>query len=162
MKITLTQIKKAGACAEKVSLFKELFGRSVELTPEVIAEHGSKFDASWFAKNLLPADKRTDYDRVKDTALAEYNRVKALAWAEYIRVRDTASAEYDRVTDTAWAEHIRVTAPALADYDRVKAPAWAEYNRVTDTALAEYNRVIALASADYRVKCWTIILEIMK
>ena len=140
MKITLTQIKKAGACAEQVSLFEELFGHSVELTPEVIAEHGSKFEANWFAKNLLPADKRTDYDRVTAPALAEYNRV----------------------TDTAWAEHIRVTAPALADYDRVKAPAWAEYNRVTDTALAEYNRVIALASADYRVKCWTIILEIMK
>ena len=129
MKITLTQIKKAGACAEKVSLFKELFGRSVILTPEVIAEHGSKFDAGWFSKNLLPADKWAEYNRVTAQAWAEYERVRDTAWAEYIRVRDTASAEYSRVTDTASAEYIRVKAPALADY---------------------------------RVKCWTIILEIMK
>jgi len=129
MKITLTQIKKAGACAEQVSLFEELFGHSVELTPEVIAEHGSKFEANWFAKNLLPADKRTDYDRVTAPALAEYNRVTDTALAEYNRVTDTALAEYERVTDTAWAE---------------------------------YERVIDTAWEDYRVKCWTIILELIK
>jgi cell division septum initiation protein DivIVA len=85
-----------------------------------------------------------------DGARAEYDRIRAPAWAEYARVMAAASAEYDRVAAPAWVEYKRVTAAASAEYDRVAAPAWVEYKRVTAAALVEYDRVRAPAWAKYK------------
>jgi hypothetical protein len=112
MTITLAQLKKLGACHDQVRLFKELFGKSVEVTESVLLEHVSKFDLDWIAGKIFSAP----------------------ALAEYQKVRDAALAEYEKVCDPAFAEYQKVRAPALAEYEKVCAPAWAEYQKVLDLA----------------------------
>ena len=130
--ITIDQLQEAHACSEQVDRFRELFGKSIEVTEAAAIEYASEFDWDWAAAYLL-----------SHSAQAEYDRVRALAQVEYDRVAAPARAEYRRVTAPARAEYDRVTAPAWAEYERVTAPAWAEYDRVTALALAEYDRVIA-------------------
>ena len=68
--LTLTTLKKKGACSEQVALFRKMFGRSVEITEALCVEHASVFSWGWAARNLLTAP-----------ALAEYLRATAPAWA---------------------------------------------------------------------------------
>src|SRR3990167_6928685 len=111
--LTLATNKEHGGQCDQVELFEKLFGASVDVTPELCAEHFDKFDWNWAAEHLLTP-----------TGLAEYLRVTASAWAEYKRVKAPAWAEYKRVTAPALAEYKRITAPALAEYHRVTAPAF--------------------------------------
>ena len=112
--LTLATLKKKGACSEQVALFRKLFGKSVEITEALCAEHAKAFSWEWAAGNLLTA-----------AACVEYRHVTAAAWAEY-----------DRVVAPAWAECLRVAAAALEEYKRVAAAACAEYQRVTAAAWA--------------------------
>ena len=93
MKLTLETIKDAGGECEQVDLFERLFGAEVDVTPELCAEHDSKFDWNWAAEHLLTP-----------TGLAEYQRVQAPAWAEYQRVQAPAWAEYERVLALAFGK----------------------------------------------------------
>lgn len=68
--ITLSQLRAAGACADQRAKFKELFGSSVEVTVELCVKHAADFDWGFAAEKFLSA-----------SALAEYYRVRALAWA---------------------------------------------------------------------------------
>ena len=137
MKITYEQLESLDACEDQLNLFQSLFGEEVEVTRELVITHADKFDWDWAAEKLLPRKKS-----------AEYERVRAPAWAEYERVRAPAWAEYERVRAPAWAEYKRVTAQALAEYKRVTAQALAEYKRVTAQALAEYRIKCAPTFAD--------------
>jgi hypothetical protein len=49
-------------------------------------------------------------------ALAEYKKVRGLAWAEYEKVRGPALAEYKKVRGPALAEYEKVRGPALAEF----------------------------------------------
>ena len=108
MKVTVALLKRKGARASKIALFKELFPKGIEITEEVCVSVADKFNWSWAAENLLSAP----------------------AYAEYERVTAPAHAEYERVIAPAYAEYERVIAPAYAEYRRVIAPAYAEYRRV--------------------------------
>ena len=87
-------------------------------------------------ENTLPGWAENNRDDIRTTcdgrlslcapALAEYNKVRAPAWAEYEKVCAPAWAEYNKVRDAAWAE-----------YEKVCAPAGAEYEKVCDAALDE-------------------------
>ena len=90
--LTLTTLKKKGACKGQVALFRTMFGQSVEITEALCVEHAAAFNWGWAAENLLTAPAR-----------AEYDRVRAPAWAEYDRVTAPALAEYERVRAAAWA-----------------------------------------------------------
>lgn len=90
--LTLTTLKKKGACKEQVVLFRELFGKSVEITEALCVEHAAAFSWRWAANNLLTA-----------AAMAEYDRMKAAAEVKYLRVAAAAEVEYKRVTAAAWA-----------------------------------------------------------
>ena len=103
MRITLQQLIDAGACKNQLELFAKLFGNSVEVTEERALLVVDQFDWSW-AGRLLSESACAEYDRVRALAWAEFNRVCALAWAEYDRVPKSAqAAEYDRVSALAWA-----------------------------------------------------------
>ena len=104
----------------------------------VRAIKAGEFRGLGIAKELLTAPAWAKYEKVTDSALAEYEKVKAPAKAKYEKVEAPAWAEYNKVTDSAWAK-----------YEKVKAPAWAEYNKVTDSALAEFEKVMAPARAKY-------------
>jgi hypothetical protein len=101
--LTLTTLKKKGACKEQVALFRKMFGRSVEITEALCVEHAAVFSWGWAAQNLLTAPAWAECERVTAPALAEYQRVRAAALTEYQRVRAAALAEYQRVTAPAWA-----------------------------------------------------------
>ena len=134
MELTIEQLIEQRACASQVKLFREMFGRSVNITQKACICVADKFDFAWAARKLLPAP-----------ALAEYERVRVQAWAEYARVTAPAWAEYERVTAPAWAEYERVRAPAWAECARVRVPAWAEYERVRARTFAKlYNSTGAL------------------
>jgi hypothetical protein len=118
MKLTIQQLIDAKACQSQVDLFRDMFGKSVNITQRLCVSVADKFDFGWAAEKLL-----------KPKAWAEYERVFPLAWVEYERVRTSAQAEYERVRTSAQAE-----------YERVRAPAWAEYERVCAKQFAKgYN-----------------------
>jgi len=123
--ISISMLRKAGACKAELSRLEGLFGPRVALTEEFALANAASCDWDWAAFNLLSG-----------SAQAEYERVRGAAWAEYERVRDAARAEYQRVTD-----------PARAEYERVRGAAWAEYERVRGAARAEYERAKAVTFA---------------
>jgi hypothetical protein len=61
MKITLKDLRKHGACAEQVDLFKATFGKEIILTEALVMEYGTTFDLGWVARNLFPAPLYADY-----------------------------------------------------------------------------------------------------
>jgi hypothetical protein len=113
IKITSRLLKSKRACAEQVALFKELGGDTKLLTKELFLTHVSKFNIQWAVNNLLTSAQRAEYKRVSGPAVAEYERVRGLAYAEYERVSGPAVAEYKRVRGLAWAEYERVSGLAL-------------------------------------------------
>ena len=82
MRITLSQLKSLDACKSQVDKFSELFGESVDVTPELCVSHAQDFDWGWAARNLLTDSALAEYERVTSTALAEYKRVTARAFGE--------------------------------------------------------------------------------
>ena len=91
-KLTFTQLKAKGACADQLALFELTFGNSVIVDVELCQRVASQFDFDWAARNLLSAPASAEYERVTAPASAEYERVTAPALAEYERVRATAFA----------------------------------------------------------------------
>ena len=121
--MTITELEKLGACKEGLDHV-----RQYRTWQEAVDACDNLDHLEWVI------------DRVRDPALAEYNRALGAARAEYDRVRDPARAEYKRMLDAALAEYNRALAPALAEYNRALGDAWAEYDRMLGPALAEYNR----------------------
>ena len=79
-KLTLQTLKDHGACTDQLKLFQKTFGDSVNVTVKRAVAAASLFDWSW-ARCLLSATARAEYDRVCAPARAEYDRVRATAWA---------------------------------------------------------------------------------
>jgi hypothetical protein len=83
--ITYQQLVALGACADQLEKFRELFGDSTDIKPE-LAEYASTFDWDWIARKTLPASAQAEFERVRSAAQAEYERVIAPEWAEFERV----------------------------------------------------------------------------
>jgi hypothetical protein len=83
-------LKSKNACAEEVELFKQMFGDSVAITPELCVSVADKFDFMWAARHLLSLAAWADYRRVTAPALADLLRgssaIDERAWADYRRV----------------------------------------------------------------------------
>jgi len=138
VRILLSALRAAGACADQVALFEARFGDGVDVTEALCLSVADLFDWDWAADNLLPAPAR-----------AEYWRAMPHAEAEYIRASAPARAEYWRAMAHAEAEYIRASAPARAEYERAAAHAEAEYIRASAPARAraEYERAAAVSFA---------------
>ena len=122
--ITLELLKSKKACQGQLDLFQTHFGDTpVPLTEEVFTKFSSEFDIGWAASNLLDSTDFSEYDKVRDKALTEY----------------------DKATNTAKAEYYKVSGTALTEYEKVLALARTEYYKATEAAYAEYDKVIALA-----------------
>jgi len=111
----------------------------------------------WAEQNRVEIINRVELISSKIAqALAEYEKVRAQAWAEYVIVCAPALAEYEKVRAQALAEYVKVRAPTWAEYVIVCDPAWAEYVKVRAQALAEYEKVCAPAWAAFVSKISTI------
>ena len=128
MRILLSDLRAAGACADQVALFEARFGDGVDVTEALCLSVADLFDWNWAAGYLLPALARVEYRRALAPALAEYERTVAPALAEYERTVAPARAEYERALAPAWTEYDRADralAPARAEYDRAAAVSFA-------------------------------------
>ena len=82
-KITLDQLKEHNACVEQLHLFKELFGKEVEVTVGKCVEYYDKFDWAWAALHLLSDELYEKYFKIKRLAREEYLKIQQPAWEEY-------------------------------------------------------------------------------
>ena len=77
MKITKRRLQIKGACASQVALFAETFPHGTEITEAVCLAVADKFDWDWAAQNLLSPESYAEYQRVRARAYAEYAHVCA-------------------------------------------------------------------------------------
>jgi hypothetical protein len=111
MKISYAKLKKLGACESQRDLFRTLFGSGlVEITLALCQKHAQQFDWNWCASNLLPEDKRADYNAKRAPLLADYNAKRAPLLADYNAKRAPLDADYNAKR-----------APLRADYDALDA-----------------------------------------
>jgi len=103
VRILLSDLRAAGACADQVALFEARFGDGVDVTEALCLSVADLFDWSWAADYLLPAPARAEYWRaVRDLSMS-------LAWDERRRVlRDLST------WGTVWAEYQRAKAVTFA------------------------------------------------
>ena len=133
--ITPKLLVSLNACEEQYQKFVDEWPDGAEVTvANVLRAIEIDLDLDWFIREFFTPTALDEYERVRDAALAEYEKATA-----------PALAEFERVRDTAWAEFEKATAPALAEYERAIAPAWAEYEKARDAAWAEYKKVRAEA-----------------
>ena len=83
MKITLRQLKKLDACTQQVVLFRTTFGESVELTEDVVKEHGAKFEINWLAEKVLTPKQWANYQAKRAPLDADYQAKCAPLYAGY-------------------------------------------------------------------------------
>lgn len=79
--LTITQLRKAGACASELKRLKIIFGTSVVITEELCVDHAGNCNWDWAARNLLSLPALAEYNRVRTAASAKYNRATARAFA---------------------------------------------------------------------------------
>jgi hypothetical protein len=130
MTIALKQLRLLGACSGQVELFKARFGTYVEITEELILEHGKDFDLSWLARKLFTSEQYADYEAKRDAL-----------WADY-----------KAKCDALYADYRAKCAPLDADFEAKRAPLWADYRAKRDALWADYEAKRAPLDADYTAK----------
>ena len=89
-RITVEMLKAHKACSDQVELFERVFPRGAPVSMRSFAKaRKAGLDTRWTA-HLLRAPACVEYEKVRDAALAEYEKVCAPAWVEYKKVRDAA------------------------------------------------------------------------
>ena len=78
--ITLKMLKVEGACHDQVALFRQHFGRSVEVTREACLAVALVFDWDWAAIHLLSGSAREAYEVTKVPAWEAYKATIAGAF----------------------------------------------------------------------------------
>ena len=77
-KITICWLRKHDACEEQLQKFEVEWPDGAPFTAESLRRAAEiHLDLDWFAKSYLSAPAWAEYKRVNDTALAEYERVRA-------------------------------------------------------------------------------------
>ena len=85
---TLVNLK---ACEGQVNLFKQTFGDSVDITPELCKQHEHNFNFHWAAEHLLSASAWRIYEETRASALKIYEETCA-----------PARKIFDETGDSAW------------------------------------------------------------
>jgi hypothetical protein len=113
--LTLQTLVQKGVCPSQRKLFQELFGSSVNITPELCAGVANRFDWEWAAEYLLSAKADAAYQAATAKAWAAYTAATAKAWAAYTAATAKARAAFDAAIAPAWAEYRAAIAPAWAE-----------------------------------------------
>ena len=82
--ITLTLLREHNACKEQINLFEELFGDSAELNQEnwnLAIE--KELDVLWLL-NVLPNEKKEEYQKIQQPAWEEYLKIQQPALFEIL------------------------------------------------------------------------------
>ena len=95
-KITLEQLKEHEACVKQLHLFKELFGKEVEVTVEKCVEYYDKFSWAWAAECLLSDELYEEYSKIRRSAWEEYLNIIQLAYGKYEKIEQLALEVYEK------------------------------------------------------------------
>ena len=120
--LTLKQLIKNNACEDQLELFRDTFGRFVEIEEPLAALYARKFNFEWAAGNLLSAEAYFKYSKVRTDACVKYDKVRMPAWVEYEKVRDTLST---KERDAAFDKYEKVTWLFCWEYKRTCATTFA-------------------------------------
>jgi hypothetical protein len=132
--INAARLRTLRACSAQVSKFVSLFGEEdVEPTLALCVEHASTFDWEW-ARCLLSATARSDYDEATAPARSDYDEVTAAARSDYDEARAAARSDYDEAWDTAQCAYDEAWATAQCAYDEAWATAQRAYNETRAAA----------------------------
>ena len=137
MIVKLSDLEKAGACKDQVTLFEHYFGAKLRLTRKICLRHAGDFDFDWAAQNLLPAPAWRAYDEAVAPALEAYKEAVAPALEAYKEAVAPAQKAYDEAMAPAWRAYDEAVAPARKAYDEATAPARKASNEAR--AIAFYN-----------------------
>ena len=102
--ITLEQLKEHEACTRQLLLFKELFGKEVELTVRRCIKYYDKFNWDWAAGYLLSDELYEEYLNIRQLAWEEYKKIQQPAWEEYKKIQQPAWEEYKKKLSQTFGE----------------------------------------------------------
>jgi hypothetical protein len=127
-KITISQLETLNACPEQRQVFEELFGDSIEITPDLAEKYFDKFNSDWAAENLLKPEYYIEYEKIENSAYVEYRNIKNPAYVEYRKIMYSAYAyaEYQKIRDSAFDEYNKISIAAYAEYRKIVAKAFVE------------------------------------
>ena|SRR3990167_2495079 len=104
MKVTARSLKKLGACADQVTLFRRTFPRGCEPTEaNLLKAYEIGLNMYWWTFMVLPAP-----------AWAAHREATAPALAAHRAATAAALAAYEEATAAAWAVYLEALAAALA------------------------------------------------
>ena len=139
MRITLKQLRAAGACADQRELFKEKFGDYVDVTAALCLEHAEDFDWDWAADNLLPRPARRAFNKAEDAAWRVFEEAQADLLRAYQKVVDQMWSGFDKPLGEVilTAKEVEALADAQRAYMEATAPYRRAYNEATARAFAQ-------------------------
>ena len=99
MKITLKQLRDAGACKEQYDLFRSLRLHQCDITLKDCLTHASDFTWGLAARRLLPPGALRKFDRARAPAYREFIRICATgSWRDCV----AAKARFHRAEASAF------------------------------------------------------------
>jgi hypothetical protein len=133
--ITANWLRYLGACEEAVDEFEVIFPDGT--APSLKALTSSPvFNAGWLARKILAPPILDKFNQMTAAAWTNYNQATYPALAEYGRIRAIAWKSINRSLE-GWNEFRQITVPAWNDYCRSREPAQAEYNAIAAPVLIE-------------------------
>ncbi len=136
MKITLTMLRRAGACKPQVKRFAELFGEEADVTEELCVQHAQEFEWDWAASNLLDDDQQKIYREARASAEKIYREACAPAKKIYDETIASAGKIYREARASAEKIYREACAPAKKIYDKTRSSALKIYNETCASAFA--------------------------
>ncbi len=93
--------------------------------------------------DVLNANGKEQYNKIKAPALEQYNKIKAQAWEQYNKIQAQAWEQYNKIEVQAWEQYNKIRAQALEQYNKIQAPALEQYNKIRAQAWEQYNKIKA-------------------
>ena len=125
--ITADQLADRQVCNHFLSLFRQLFGNSVEVTHELAEKHFNTFPISWLSTYMLSPKGRTAFDYVFYKADEELKKVTEVAYNTKV-----LGATSPKEIQQAYCDYERMMQPHLDKFYKVIAHAFVDlYNQET-------------------------------
>ena len=124
--ITVEMLQAHGACDSQVTLFRELFGETVDVTVEVCVLHAIEFYLGWAASNLFPASIMADYEAKIAPIRADYRAKRKIIRDDNDAKRKIIDDDYDAKLKPIQDDYDAKLKIIRADYDAKRAPLFAE------------------------------------
>ena len=99
VRVTVTMLRRLGACAAQAALFRTTFSHGTAVTPRAVARAvAAGLDVMWLVQHAVQF---------------ACNRATDAAWADYARAIDAARADYDRSDWVALTVRVAAAVAAL-------------------------------------------------